>query len=67
MDQHKRSVAKTITFRILATILTMVLVYIFTGEWLASIGIGVADFASKLLLYYFHERAWDKIKWGTKK
>ena len=59
-----RSIAKTITFRILATITTMVLVFIFTGSLELAGTIGALDIVSKLALYYFHERAWIHIAWG---
>lgn len=61
---HRRSLIKTLTFRLLATISTMLVVYIFTKELTLSIGIGVVETVTKLLLYYYHERLWDKIAWG---
>tara|TARA_Y100000310_G_C20611334_1_gene778146 strand:+ start:1309 stop:1509 length:201 start_codon:yes stop_codon:yes gene_type:complete len=64
MDSNKRSVAKAISFRILATILTLVLVIYFTGNWAIASAIGASDFISKLVLYYAHERSWEKVSWG---
>jgi len=66
MDTRKRTLAKTISFRILATIATMILVYVFTKSWTLMGILGGLDLVSKLLLYYFHERAWDKVEWGKK-
>ena len=66
MENRKRSIAKTITFRILATITTVVLVLIFTKDLSIAGIVGVLDFLSKLLIYYLHERAWDKIRWGVR-
>lgn len=65
-DTRKRSISKAITWRILATITTMVLVFVFTGEWKLSLGVGVLDVVIKLLLYYGHERIWNSVKWGRK-
>lgn len=63
-DDHKRSVFKAITWRFIATLTTMALVYLFTKEWKLSLGVGVLDIAVKLTLYYLHERIWNRIKWG---
>lgn len=64
MDTRKRSIAKTFTFRIIATITTMVLVLVFTGNFALAGVIGVLDLVSKLIIYYLHERVWNKISWG---
>jgi uncharacterized membrane protein len=66
MSSRKRSVAKSITWRVLATLTTTTLVYIFTGEVGLSLSIGVLEATFKMLIYYLHERAWNKIKWGKK-
>ncbi len=66
MDKHKRTIAKTISFRVLATITTMILVYIFTKDLAITGSIGLLETVSKLVLYYGHERAWEKIHWGKK-
>jgi uncharacterized membrane protein len=66
METHKRTFAKTVTFRIVATFTTMLIVFLFTGEWLLSVGIGVVEFIAKLFIYYLHERAWEHVDWGRK-
>ena len=63
-DNHTRSVAKAISWRIIGTIITAALVFIFTGQWALSIGIGVVEFIVKSLAYYVHERAWFLVNWG---
>jgi len=67
MDTHKRSIAKTFTFRIIATITTIILVLIFTRNLALAGTIGVLDLSSKLIIYYLHERAWGKVSWGLKR
>jgi len=67
MDTRKRSIAKTFTFRIIATITTMVLVLIFTGSLALAGAIGALDMISKLIIYYLHERVWDKVSWGLRR
>ena len=64
MDKHKRSIAKAVSWRILATLITMILVFIFTGEMFLSLGIGFFELLSKIVLYYIHERVWFRITWG---
>jgi uncharacterized membrane protein len=64
MDSQKRTITKTISFRILATLSTMILVYIVTGELALAGIIGGADAVIKTILYYFHERAWNLTDWG---
>ncbi|MHA1558466.1 MAG: adenylyl-sulfate kinase, partial [Alphaproteobacteria bacterium] len=52
------------SWRILATSTTMMIIYICTGEIGLSVAVGGLDVVIKMTLYYFHERAWNKIYWG---
>ena len=63
-EEPKRSLLKTISWRIIATVTTMSLVYIFTGQLLVVVSVGVSEVFGKLIFYYFHERFWNKISWG---
>jgi adenylylsulfate kinase len=63
-ESNMRSIMKSITFRILATITTMILVYIFFGRLDLAAVIGALEIVLKLILYFFHERAWDRVSWG---
>ena len=67
METHKRSIVKSITFRILATVITMVLVWIFTKDLTLATSVGLLEVVLKLIAYYFHERAWGCISWGMTK
>jgi len=60
-----RSLVKSVTFRISATVLTMILVFTFSEKTSLALKIGIADFISKIILYYFHERIWNLISWGS--
>ena len=60
-DTHKVSILKTISWRILGTIDTMLISYILTGNLKVAMGIGSVEVVTKMILYYFHERAWAKI------
>lgn len=65
MVEVKRHIAKTITWRIVGTIDTMVLGWIVTGDIKMGMTIGGFEVVTKMILYFFHERAWYKyIKYG---
>jgi len=66
-DNVKRSLAKTISWRVVATTITMLLVFLVTGQLLISLGIGFIELFVKMLAYYLHERVWDKVEWGHTK
>jgi adenylylsulfate kinase len=63
---HTRSVFKSVSWRLVATLTTMTIVYLFTKKIFLSLGVGLVEVISKILLYYLHERVWNKIKWGKK-
>ena len=63
-EKIKRSLAKTISWRVVGTIATIVISYVITGTLALAFSIGIIELVSKLVLYFFHERAWNKIKWG---
>ena len=63
-DKHIRSVTKGLSWRVFASLTTMILVYAFTGKLALAAGVGVLEVITKLLIYYAHERAWNHITWG---
>lgn len=65
-ETHWRSIAKTISWRFLATMTTMSLVYIFIGDLSVAISVGGIEVVLKMLVYFVHERVWDEIKFGRK-
>lgn len=62
MDNHKKSILKSVTWRIIAVVITTAVAFMFTGKAALSVGIGSADSLVKLFGYYLHERAWNRIK-----
>jgi len=58
MVARKRHILKTITWRILGTIDTIILSWIITGSWKLGLSIGGVEVITKMILYYLHERAW---------
>lgn len=68
MVSYKRHIAKTITWRIVGTLDTMILGWIVTGNLKLGLAIGGFEVITKMVLYYLHERAWYKyIKFGLDK
>ena len=63
-EKVKRSLAKTISWRIIGTLDTLILSWIIIGEVKTAAAIASVEFITKMILYFFHERAWNNIKWG---
>jgi len=59
-----RSGVKTVTWRVIATATTMLIVYFYTGEFNLMIGVGFYDVILKLVGYFLHERVWNRIRYG---
>jgi adenylylsulfate kinase len=64
METHTRSIAKAISWRIVATLTTMLLVFAFTGNLVISSGVGLVELVTKIAIYYVHERVWNAIGFG---
>ena len=60
----KRSFCKSITWRITATLTTVLLVYIFFHDVKTALSVGFVEIFVKMVVYYFHERAWNRTSWG---
>ena len=66
-DSQKRHVLKTITWRIIGTLDTMLIAWLISGNPLTGFSIGIAEIVTKMVLYYLHERTWYKIDFGLDK
>ena len=65
MANYKRQIAKAITFRVLGTLDTILASWFITGSFEIGAMIGGIEIVTKIILYFFHERVWDKyIKYG---
>ena len=58
----KRHIAKTITWRVVGTLDTILISWIITGNPLTGLKIGLAEVLSKMALYFFHERLWFRVR-----
>tara|TARA_Y100000310_G_C20246699_1_gene607147 strand:- start:352 stop:591 length:240 start_codon:yes stop_codon:yes gene_type:complete len=66
-ESKRRSLAKSITWRLIAVTVTMVISYLWLGDWGSSIALSLVANAIKALLYYMHERGWNRIDFGRTK
>ena len=65
-ETNKRSIVKGISWRVIATTTTIIIVYFFFGRLDLAIAAGMIETVLKVVLYWAHERAWFKVKWGRK-
>ena len=66
-EGHSRSLVKAISWRVLGSIDTFMLSWFFTSSAKAAGAIATTEVITKIGLYYFHERVWSSVKWGTKR
>ena len=66
-ESKRRSLAKVISWRFTATMTTIIISYIITGNTDFAMKIGVIEVVAKIALQYGHERIWSKIKFGVPK
>jgi len=62
-DSRGKSIVKSISWRVLGTIDTIVISWILTGKLTLALSIGSIEIFTKLILYYAHERIWNLVKW----
>jgi len=60
-DSKTKSLLKTLSWRAVATLITMIIAYFIVGDLSVALSIGAFDVIIKMVAYYFHERAWSRI------
>jgi uncharacterized membrane protein len=60
-DKPLKSIMKSVSWRIVGTLDTMVISYFITGKVTVAVSIGSIEVFTKTILYYFHERLWAHI------
>jgi uncharacterized membrane protein len=66
--ERKRHIAKTISYRILSTLIGFFLMWWISGSVKVGTAFGVAELVYKPIQYYLHERVWYKwVRYGLKK
>lgn len=67
MVSFKRHLLKTVTWRIIGTLDTILIAGVITGDWSIGLSVGGLELITKTVLYYLHERVWYKFsKFGLK-
>jgi uncharacterized membrane protein len=64
IDKPKRSLIKTITWRITGSGATFGISYLISGNFVIASSIATIQLVTNTVLYFIHERVWDQIKWG---
>jgi len=59
-----RSFTKSLTYRVFGTISSWAVVYVITGKGSLATLIAFWETVVKVVIYYFHERVWNKVTWG---
>ena len=67
MVSKKRSLAKSLTWRLVAVISTFIIGYVMTGSLSFAASLTVVSNLINFILYYVHERIWLKVNWGRSK
>ena len=63
-EKPVRSIVKSLSWRTIGTLDTILISWLITGKLDLAFSIGGIELVTKMVLYFFHERVWNSIKWG---
>ena len=63
-ETRKRSIAKAVSYRVICIIMLSIVTYLITGDLLQMTSIVIIFQSIQMIIYYLHERTWERIKWG---
>jgi len=66
LDTKLRSLVKSITWRIMGISVLATITWVITSSWIHTTSITAAFNMIQVILYYFHERLWEKTNWGKR-
>lgn len=66
-ETRARSVVKSVSWRLWSFVATIALVYAFTGKLRLALEIGGAEAVIKFLIFFVHERVWNRVRFGRKR
>jgi uncharacterized membrane protein len=66
MDSAKRSLAKTISWRVTGSGATFLITFLVSGDLKIAGSVALIQITANTLLYFLHERVWNSITWGRK-
>jgi uncharacterized membrane protein len=61
-----RSVVKAISWRVVGTSAAIIIAFVVTGSLTVASTIGILHMISNTILYFLHERVWNRIRWGRR-
>jgi uncharacterized membrane protein len=64
MDTKTRSIIKTISWRITGTLCTFLISWVILNDIKTSSAIAIIQLTFNSIVFYFHERLWNIVKWG---
>lgn len=64
IETNRRSIAKTISWRLTGSFSTFMISYLILGSFSIASSIAIIQIIANTILYYLHERVWNKINWG---
>lgn len=65
-ESHWRSIAKALSWRVAGSAATVLLVLVFTRRLTLSLAVGGIEFFGKIVLFWLHERVWDRLPFGKR-
>ena len=64
MESTTRSILKTISWRLVGSSAVLLISFLLTGNFVLAGYIAMIQLLSNTILYFIHERIWNKIQWG---
>lgn len=65
-DTPRRSLVKTVSWRLTGSGATFLISYLIAGDFAVAGTIAVVQLVSNTILYFVHERIWNRISWGRR-
>ena len=62
-ENHRRSISKSVVWRLFGVLFLALITYLFTGNWIVTTAITLCHHSVFILVYYLHERFWDWTSW----
>ena len=63
-DHWKRSLVKTLTYRLIIVVMVFIISYLVTHKTKDALTITGWNAVLATIIYYWHERIWSRIHWG---
>ena len=67
VETYRRSIAKALSWRVVATLITSLIVWLTTGKFDLAVKVGLFDTFLKFAAYFVHERLWARINFGRRR